>query len=183
MKSAGPEVFRRRLVGLYALTLMDREGPLHGYALSERIARATEGAWRPGPGSVYPSLQKLVQHRLAVARREERRRTYRITPAGRTLLRGIRGRHGVTTAPRADLSPLWAEVAGSTDVGEFLVERLHRTLDRLDALLQRRALDVARHRRLREAVLSELTRAMARLDAAPDPPRRPVRRTGGPRGS
>ena len=55
----GPSL-RRRLVGLYALTVMEREGPVHGYGISERIAERTDGAWRPGPGAVYPSLQKLV---------------------------------------------------------------------------------------------------------------------------
>ncbi|HEV8049998.1 MAG TPA: PadR family transcriptional regulator, partial [Thermoplasmata archaeon] len=86
----GPEAFRRRLVGLYALTLMERDGSLHGYGLSEKIADRTDGSWRPGPGSVYPSLKKLVASGLARSRVAARRREYTITPAGRALLRRMR---------------------------------------------------------------------------------------------
>ncbi len=52
---------RPRLVGLYALATMEREGVVHGYLLSQRISERTDGAWRPGPGAVYPSLSALVE--------------------------------------------------------------------------------------------------------------------------
>ncbi len=86
-------------MGLYALTLMEREGPLHGYGLSERIAERTEGAWRPGAGSVYPSLRKLVESGLARSKATERRRVYSITPQGRALLRRMRRANGPGTGP------------------------------------------------------------------------------------
>jgi DNA-binding PadR family transcriptional regulator len=150
---------------LYALTLMDREGPLHGYGLSERIAQRTDGAWRPGPGSVYPSLRKLTEMGLARSSVRARRREYTITARGRSLLRRIRHHDGAFDRPRPDVSALWAEVVGSEDVGRFLVHRLRRTVDALEAQLVLPSSTGARTSRLRGAVLTELTRATARLRA------------------
>jgi DNA-binding PadR family transcriptional regulator len=162
----GPDAFRRRLVGLYALTLMEREGPLHGYGLSERIAQRTEGAWRPGPGSVYPSLRKLTEQGLARSHARTRRREYAITPAGRALLRKLRSDSGPFRQGRPDLSALWAEVFGTGDVGQFLLHRLRRTLDALDAHLARAVDSGDSADALRAAARAELEQAAARLGGA-----------------
>jgi DNA-binding PadR family transcriptional regulator len=157
-----PEAFRRRLVGLYALTLMDRDGPLHGYGLSDRIAVRTGGTWRPGPGSVYPSLRRLVDHGLACPRPHGRRRVYTITAAGRRFLQEFRGRRGALGGHRPDLSPLWAEVLGVTDTGRFLLDRLDRTLAALEDEATRSSRAPAEARRLAREVRATLAAAAAR---------------------
>jgi DNA-binding PadR family transcriptional regulator len=40
------------------------EAPATGYALIKGIAERTDQAWRPSPGSVYPTLQQLVDEGL-----------------------------------------------------------------------------------------------------------------------
>src|SRR5689334_9904155 len=40
------------------------EGPSNGYGLIKSIATKTAGMWRPSPGSVYPTLQQLVDEGL-----------------------------------------------------------------------------------------------------------------------
>jgi DNA-binding PadR family transcriptional regulator len=172
-----PAAFRRRLVGLYALTLMEREGPLHGYGLSERIARGTEGAWRPGPGSVYPSLRKLSEFGLARARTQHRRRVYTITVRGRTLLQRIRQRDAPMGGPRPDLSPLWAEVFGSADVGRFLLQRLHRTVESIELQIGRAGPGQPNPSELRKSALAELRSGAARLRSARPAHRRRAGRT------
>lgn len=123
------------LLGLYALTQMDRSGPIHGYLISERIAEKTEGAWHPGPGAIYPALNKLTRQGLARSRVEGRRRVFSITPKGRKTLARLRAR-AATWPPRTpDLSVLWAEVWGVEDAGTFLLLRLRRSLDAIDAAL------------------------------------------------
>src|SRR5579863_8807351 len=82
----------RGALTLYALALMEREGPIHGYRLAARIEERTEGAWRPGPGAVYPALQRLVRRELARKTRNGRRQEYTITQNGRELLARIRAR-------------------------------------------------------------------------------------------
>ena len=162
----GAGVYRRRLVGLYALTVMARDGPLHGYGLSETIAAHTDGAWRPGPGSVYPSLRKLVQNGFARASRRDRRTVYSITTSGRRFLTHIRARREQFRRAQPDLSPLWAEVMGAEDVGQFLLARLRRALASLETPLAKEASAAARGRPLADSVRRELELAIDRLGPA-----------------
>ena len=48
-----------------ALLAILAEEPGHGYDLIQRLEEKTEGAWRPSPGSVYPTLQLLEDEGLA----------------------------------------------------------------------------------------------------------------------
>jgi DNA-binding PadR family transcriptional regulator len=71
------------------------EGDLHGYAIMRQVAVQTDGRMRLGPGTLYGSIQTLLEgkmieevSRLGDARLgPERRRYYRLTSAGRKLLR------------------------------------------------------------------------------------------------
>lgn len=65
-------------------------GELHGYALMRRVAELSDGAVQMGPGTLYGTLNRLVDDGLIVEttdRREredgERRRYYELTAAGR----------------------------------------------------------------------------------------------------
>lgn len=180
--SSPPEMFRRRLVGLYALTLMEQEGPVHGYRVAQRVAQRTDGAWRPGPGAIYPSLRKLVSAGFARPRTAGRRREYAITAAGRTLLERIRSRSDRFPPTRLDVSALWAEVLGTRDLGDFLLLRLRRSLDGLEAYLTRPGVPANGSARLRADVRSELQRAIGRLGPGRRPPRPRRAAPGGSRG-
>jgi DNA-binding PadR family transcriptional regulator len=59
------------------------EGPGHGYELMQRLEEKSEGAWRPSPGSIYPTLQLLEDEGLARATERDGKRVYEITDAGR----------------------------------------------------------------------------------------------------
>lgn len=124
-----------RMIALYALATMEKEGSVHGYRLAERIAEKTGGAWRPGAGTIYPALNRLTSRGLARVRTSGRRRIYSMTPKGRALLTRIRSRRGGSTPRAPDLTALWAEVAGAADVRAFLLLRLRRSLDAIDAAL------------------------------------------------
>jgi DNA-binding PadR family transcriptional regulator len=59
--------------------------PSHGYEILQSIEENTKGAWRPGPGSTYPILKKLVREGMIKAdsaARGDARRVYHITPKG-----------------------------------------------------------------------------------------------------
>jgi DNA-binding PadR family transcriptional regulator len=60
--------------------------PIHGYEIIQDIDSKTEGAWRPGAGSLYPILKKLVSEGLIKEEpepsEEATRRVYQITPKG-----------------------------------------------------------------------------------------------------
>ena len=46
------------------------ERPMHGYEMIQEIAERSQNLWRPSPGSVYPTLQLLVDEGLLVATRK-----------------------------------------------------------------------------------------------------------------
>jgi DNA-binding PadR family transcriptional regulator len=164
-----------RVLALYALATLDREGTVYGYSLSERIASKTDGGWRPGPGAIYPALNSLVQRGLARSARDGARRVYTITPGGRALLRRFRTQMS-GGGPAPDLSLLWAEIAGTDDPGEHLLRHLRRHLDQIDAALLRHPEMTVGARRLRDELIAELERTVRRLRAPPPrPPSRPRR--------
>ncbi|MFJ4286335.1 PadR family transcriptional regulator [Paenarthrobacter nicotinovorans] len=62
------------------------EAPSNGYGLIKTIAEKTFGAWRPSPGSVYPTLQQLVDEELITAVGEGRRTEFTLTDDGRAYV-------------------------------------------------------------------------------------------------
>ena len=59
------------------------EGPTNGYGLIKAIHAKSDGAWRPSPGSVYPTLQQLVDEGLIVPTSQGPRAEYDLTDEGR----------------------------------------------------------------------------------------------------
>jgi DNA-binding PadR family transcriptional regulator len=65
------------------------EGDRHGYAIMQAIEEITQGEMRPGPGTLYTSIRKLLEAGLIVESVErpdeddERRRYYRLSAQGR----------------------------------------------------------------------------------------------------
>ncbi|XAS72761.1 PadR family transcriptional regulator [Micrococcaceae bacterium Sec5.1] len=62
------------------------ESPSNGYGLIRTIAEKTSGTWRPSPGSVYPTLQQLVDEELITAVGEGRRTEFTLTDDGRAYV-------------------------------------------------------------------------------------------------
>ena len=59
------------------------ESPMHGYQLIHEIEERSGGAWKPSPGSVYPTLQLLADEGLIRAEESNGRKTYSLTDEGR----------------------------------------------------------------------------------------------------
>jgi DNA-binding PadR family transcriptional regulator len=49
----------------------------------QAIEERSDGAWRPSPGSVYPTLQQLEDEGLVTTTERDGQRLYEITDAGR----------------------------------------------------------------------------------------------------
>jgi DNA-binding PadR family transcriptional regulator len=80
----GPKV-RRGDVRAAILDML-REEPMNGYQLISQIAERSGGAWKPSPGSVYPTIQQLEDEGLVEADDERGRRTVRLTDEGRAYV-------------------------------------------------------------------------------------------------
>ncbi|TBN58357.1 PadR family transcriptional regulator [Glaciihabitans arcticus] len=61
------------------------ERPMHGYQIMAEIEERSGGAWKPSPGSVYPTLQLLADEGLILAEESNGRKTYSLTPEGRLV--------------------------------------------------------------------------------------------------
>jgi DNA-binding PadR family transcriptional regulator len=77
----GPRMRRGdiRTAVLAALT----EGPGHGYDVMQNLEDKSGGAWRPSPGSIYPTLQLLEDEGLVRSTERDGKRVFEITDAGR----------------------------------------------------------------------------------------------------
>lgn len=72
------------------LALLD--GELHGYALMRRVQELSDGRVRMGPGTLYGTLNRLLEDGLVVETTsrhavddDERRRYYELTADGRAV--------------------------------------------------------------------------------------------------
>lgn len=72
-------------IRLAVLSLL-KEGPKHGYQLMKEMTERSGGMYRASAGSIYPTLQQLEDEGFIESDRDEGRRTYRITVAGRNEL-------------------------------------------------------------------------------------------------
>jgi DNA-binding PadR family transcriptional regulator len=59
------------------------EKPMHGYQIIQEIEERSGGAWKPSPGSVYPTLQLLADEGVISAEESNGRKTYSLTDEGR----------------------------------------------------------------------------------------------------
>lgn len=103
----GPRGSRRANKGdvRSAIISLLAETPSNGYGLIRAIEEKTGGAWRPSPGSIYPTLQQLVDEELISPTGDGRRTDYELTEAGRVYL-----------AEHADeLQKAWDATPGQSD--------------------------------------------------------------------
>lgn len=104
----GPQRKRRGDVRSAIISLLV-DAPANGYALIKGIAERSGGTWTPSPGSVYPTLQQLVDEELIETVGDGKRTEFQLTDAGRTY----------ATEHAEELAALWAATSAdaSAEVG------------------------------------------------------------------
>ncbi|MFI9583202.1 PadR family transcriptional regulator [Streptomyces sp. NPDC052236] len=60
-----------------------KDRPMHGYEMIQEIGERSGGAWRPSPGSVYPTLQLLEDEGLITNESEGGKKLFTLTDSGR----------------------------------------------------------------------------------------------------
>ncbi|HEX4056717.1 MAG TPA: PadR family transcriptional regulator [Galbitalea sp.] len=78
----GPQRKRRGDVRVAILSLL-AEQPRNGYGLIKEITDRSGGTWYPSPGSIYPTLQQLVDEELIESVGEGKRTDFQLTDAGK----------------------------------------------------------------------------------------------------
>jgi len=86
-------------------------GQKHGYGILKDVLRQSEGRVRLGPGTIYSTLQRLmelgwVEEADAPATVDERRKYYRLTRGGREALHAeVERLEAIVRAARAQTAP------------------------------------------------------------------------------
>ncbi|MDT5011749.1 MAG: hypothetical protein QOH57_3366 [Mycobacterium sp.] len=89
-----------------AILALLAERPMHGYEMIQQISDRSNGLWRPSPGSVYPTLQLLVDEGLIVGTESEgSKKLFELTDAGRE-------------ATATTQTPPWEEITDDADPNE-----------------------------------------------------------------
>ena len=94
------------------------DGDKHGYAIMQETTKLSEGRFRMGPGTLYTTIQRLLELSLIEEvwdvidgdKRESRRRYYRLTRQGRALLDLEINRMGAVLRLAGE-KRLWPQVA------------------------------------------------------------------------
>ncbi|MGY1434208.1 helix-turn-helix transcriptional regulator [Streptomyces reniochalinae] len=78
----GPRGRARRGDVRASILALLKERPMHGYEMIQEIAERSGGAWKPSPGSVYPTLQLLEDEGLISSESEGGKKHFSLTEAG-----------------------------------------------------------------------------------------------------
>jgi DNA-binding PadR family transcriptional regulator len=88
-----------------AVLALVAEQPRHGYEIIQEIAERSGGAWRPSPGSVYPTLSQLEDEGLVRLEQADGRRVVHLTEEGTRYVE----------EHRAELDAVWESVGRDAD--------------------------------------------------------------------
>ncbi|MET7683707.1 PadR family transcriptional regulator [Streptomyces sp. NPDC005423] len=80
----GPRGRARRGDVRASILALLKDRPMHGYEMIQEIAERSGGAWKPSPGSVYPTLQLLEDEGLIISETEGGKKLFALTESGRT---------------------------------------------------------------------------------------------------
>jgi DNA-binding PadR family transcriptional regulator len=172
--SPRPQGAPRGLLHFYALLSIARK-PMRGYDLMKEVEIKTEGAWRPGPGAVYPMLQKLAKQGFITAKKKAPGRPthvlYEITPAGLQNIENAKDTMKSSTERWNLMSALFIDLMEPDDLVRFVlgsfglqIELVHMIIEsRRSRLSEQDKLFVLRQYRLN--LERELTRSVALIKA------------------
>ncbi|MFG3201459.1 PadR family transcriptional regulator [Streptomyces sp. NPDC048192] len=79
----GPRGRARRGDVRASILALLKDRPMHGYEMIQEIAERSGGAWKPSPGSVYPTLQMLEDEGLIASASEGGKKLFTLTEEGR----------------------------------------------------------------------------------------------------
>jgi DNA-binding PadR family transcriptional regulator len=89
-----------------AILVLLADRAMHGYEMIQEISDRSSGLWRPSPGSVYPTLQLLVDEGLIAGTESEgSKRLFELTDEGRAAA------EKVETPPWEEIAEGWKDQA------------------------------------------------------------------------
>jgi len=133
-----------------------RDKARHGYEIIQAIEEKTGGAYRPSPGTVYPTLQLLEEIGHVRSREEDGKRLYQLNPEGEQEL----------AAHRQEVDDAYDRLKGDNDwldTAELhdLMGRVHRLLRLVGKAFRRGRMGGAQLRRVAQTVEEAISKIEA----------------------
>ena len=118
-RGGGRHRARRGAVPLAIFNLLE-ERPMHGYEIITELEARSDGRWRPSPGSIYPTLDRLESRGAIRSTDVDGKRQFALTDHGREMFAKIQARQDDDTPPwdqpgtggRGDMRRLMSELGG-----------------------------------------------------------------------
>ena len=151
---------------------------MHGYQIIQELSERTGGAWRPSPGSVYPTLQQLEDEELVRHRVQQRPAAIELTDTGREQAAALPSAKPWEAAGEGDddlaaLRDLAFQLLGATR--QVAVTGTAKQIEAAQAILRNARKGM--YQLLARTATARPTPPMGRAEAVggPRPPRRPLR--------
>jgi DNA-binding PadR family transcriptional regulator len=119
-----PQGAPRGFLSYWMLNRVSRS-PTYGFEILREIETKTEGAWRPGPGSVYPLLKRMVRLGYVESKTVKGERAdqhlYKITKEGSENLRKAIGTFRMMSKRWSSMRGIFVDLVQPESVPEFVL--------------------------------------------------------------
>jgi len=181
-----PQAVPRGILRFYIISLLSKK-PETGYSIMQTVEDKTEGAWRPGPGTIYPLLKSLVKDGVVEAlapAQKEGKTAYSVTKRGKQELDEMRETMTSTGRKQHMLFRLFADLVSPS---VFVSLALTRQRESFDIIPEKMAqLPPPERQRALKEMRAVLESQIARIDselAGPEKRKSRARVSARPRGN
>lgn len=133
-----PQGAPRGLLHIYALWKIAGK-PMSGYQLMEDIEAKTEGAWRPGPGAIYPILKKLAVEgyikEMRGGKKGSSQTVYEITASGKSRIAAARKVSRSSGERWTLMRRVFSDLMEPEDLNRFVIESPSRHFEFVHELM------------------------------------------------
>ena len=120
----------------FIILSMAKDGPIYGNQVANWISERTDGAWKPGAGSIYPALERL-KHRGLIERYEDNGKVmYRMTEKGSNFIAKIKSRHLERSPMAKFMGKLWMDAQNPEERMRFILTSAQRASESLEENLK-----------------------------------------------
>ncbi|WP_225905667.1 PadR family transcriptional regulator [Stygiolobus caldivivus] len=126
---------RRRRLRHIILSILSSKGAMTGAQIMREIERVTQGFWKPSPGAIYPTLDKLLEEGyVVISKVDGAQKFYEITELGREFLSP---KHQLETIIEEVVSDLRFIMENKDELDQELKDKLKKVLQEVMSSLDR----------------------------------------------
>lgn len=142
----GPQGAPRGLLAYWVLHRVSVK-PTYGFEILREIETKTEGAWRPGPGSVYPLLKRMVSHGLVESQKSKGdradQRLYRVTAKGERQLSETKEMFLTLGKRWSSMRRIYVDLVDPDATAAFFVDGARNQFESAQAILDKNRVDLS----------------------------------------